>query len=106
MPAFLKARYGMNEIITTLMMSFLGINLANCSSRALPTDTAFVPQTDVIPFDYLLPYIPGTRIHVGIIIALVVLAIVHYMLTRTGFGLRLRDPRARTPRRRCTRAST
>ena len=29
MPSFLKAYYGMNEIITTLMMAFLGINLAN-----------------------------------------------------------------------------
>lgn len=28
-PALLKARYGVNEIITTLMMSFLGVSLAN-----------------------------------------------------------------------------
>ena len=28
-PAFLKARYGINEIITSLMMSFLGTSLAN-----------------------------------------------------------------------------
>ena len=29
-PAMLKARYGVNEIITTLMMSFLGVSLAMC----------------------------------------------------------------------------
>ena len=28
-PAFLKARYGINEIITSLMMSFLGTSLAS-----------------------------------------------------------------------------
>ena len=90
-PSFLKAYYGMNEIITTLMMAYLGINLANLLIKGpFLTHKAFMPQTDVIPFNYLLPYIPGTRIHVGIIIALVVLAIVHYMQTRTGYGLRLR----------------
>ena len=89
-PSFLKAYYGMNEIITTLMMAFIGINLANLLIKGpFLTHKAFMPQTDVIPFGYLLPYIPGTRIHVGIIIALVVLAIVHYMQTRTAYGLRL-----------------
>jgi len=90
-PSFLKAYYGMNEIITTLMMAYLGINLANLLIKGpFLTDEAYVPQTNVIPFNELLPYIPGTRIHVGIIIALVVLAIVHYVQTRTGYGLRLR----------------
>jgi ABC-type uncharacterized transport system permease subunit len=98
-PSFLKAYYGVNEIITTLMMAYLGINLANLLIKGpFLTHKAFMPQTDVIPFDYLLPYIPGTRIHVGIIIALVVLGIVHYMQTRTAYGLRLRilgaNPRA------------
>jgi simple sugar transport system permease protein len=90
-PSALKAYYGMNEIITSLMMAYLGINLANYLIKGpFITDVGFVPQTNVIPFEYLMPYIPGTRIHVGIIIALVVLAIVHYMQTRTGYGLRLR----------------
>jgi general nucleoside transport system permease protein len=98
-PSFLKAYYGMNEIITTLMMAYLGINLANLLIKGpFLTHSAFVPQTDVIPFKYLLPYIPGTNIHVGIIVALVVLGIVHCVQTRTGYGLRLRilgaNPRA------------
>jgi simple sugar transport system permease protein len=90
-PSVLKAYYGINEIISVLMMSYVGINLANMLIKGpFLTTKAFMPQTDVIPFDYLLPYIPGTRIHVGIIIALAVLAVVHYMQTRTGYGLRLR----------------
>lgn len=90
-PSFLKAYYGINEIISVLMMSYVGINLANMLIKGpFLTQTAFMPQTDVIPFEFLLPYIPGSRIHAGIIVALVVLAIVHYMQTRTGYGLRLR----------------
>jgi general nucleoside transport system permease protein len=90
-PSTLKAYYGMNEIITSLMMAYLGINLANYLIKGpFLTDVGFVPQTNVIPFDFLLPYIPGTHIHLGLIVALVALAVVHYVQTRTGYGLRLR----------------
>ena len=90
-PSTLKAYYGVNEIISVLMMSYIGINLANLLIKGpFLTTTAFMPQTDVIPFAQLLPYIPGTRIHVGIIIALVALVLVHYMQTQTGYGLRVR----------------
>ena len=70
-PSLLKAYYGVNEIISVLMMSYVGINLANLLIKGpFLTTRAYVPQTDVIPFDYLLPYLPGTRIHVGIVVAL------------------------------------
>lgn len=90
-PSMLKAYYGINEIVSVLMMSYVGINLANMLIKGpFLTTKAFMPQTDVIPFDYLLPYLPGTRIHIGIVIALVVLAVVHYVQTRTAYGLRVR----------------
>ena len=90
-PAFLKAWYGTNEIVTTLMMAFIGVNLANVLIKGPFLSTkSLVPQTDVIPFEDLLPYLPGTRVHVGIVVALVALAMVHYMHTRTAYGLRLR----------------
>ena len=51
-PAFLKACYGTNEIITTLMMSFIGIDLANILIKGPFQDhVGFVPQTSVIPFE-------------------------------------------------------
>ena len=52
-----------------------------------------------------MPTIPGTRTHVGVVIAAVLVLIVHYVTTRTSFGLKLqvlgREPargRARRPR--------
>jgi simple sugar transport system permease protein len=90
-PSFLKAWYGVNEIITTLMVGFIGIRLANLLIKGpFLSDRSLVPQTDVIPFEYLLPYLPGTRIHVGVLVALAALALVHYMQTATSYGLRLR----------------
>ena len=98
-PALLKARYQTNEIITTLMMSFIGIGVANILVKGPFQDpTVNIPQTRVIPFDHMLPSIPGTRIHVGVLVALGVALIAHYVLTRTSFGLRLHvlgaNPRA------------
>ena len=98
-PAFLKARYALNEIITSLMMAFIGIDLADMLIKGpFRTHLSTVPQTNVIPFQKLLPAIPGTSVHVGILLALAVVVAVHWTLTRTAFGLRLRvlgaSPRA------------
>jgi ABC-type uncharacterized transport system, permease component len=51
--------------------------------------TSTVPQTAIVPTDLLLPVIPGTRIHIGVIIALVAIVIVYLVLSRTSFGTRL-----------------
>lgn len=88
-PAFLKAAYGMNEIITTLMMTFIGVGLANLLVKGPFKGTSMVPQTAVIPKELLLLNLPGTRVHIGVIVALVVVVIVHLALTRTSFGTRL-----------------
>jgi ABC-type uncharacterized transport system permease subunit len=100
-PAFLRAYYGVNEIITTLMMTFIGINLANLLIKTAFRDFAStnVPQTSVLPLDERLPRLPETRsVHIGIVVALAVAVIVHYIMTRTSFGLRLNvlgaNPRA------------
>jgi simple sugar transport system permease protein len=96
-PALLKARYGTNEIITTLMMSFIGIDLASILIKGPFHDsTTPLPQTALIP--NLLPNIPRTRIHVGLLVALAAILVVHFVLTRTSWGLRLQimgaNPRA------------
>jgi simple sugar transport system permease protein len=89
-PAILKARYGINEIITSMMMSFLGTSFANVLIKLLFWDpTTTVPQTRTLPVDDRLPRIYGTTIHGGIVIALIVIVLVHLMMTRTAFGLKL-----------------
>jgi simple sugar transport system permease protein len=98
-PAVLKAQYGTNEIITTLMMSFIGVDLAAILIKGPFQDpTVTIPQTKVLPLDKMLPSIPGTRIHVGLLVAFAAILVVHYVLTRTSWGLRLQvmgaNPRA------------
>lgn len=98
-PAFLKTQYGLNEIITTLMMTFLGISFANVLVKLPfndPNNT--VPQTATLPVADRLGRLFDTTIHSGIIIALVAVFFVHFLMTRTAFGLRLQivgaNPRA------------
>ncbi len=88
-PGFLKARYGLNEIVTTLMMSFIGVGIANMLVKGPLKGPQMVPQTAVFPQDAMLWDLPGTTIHVGVIVALIVVLVVHVMLTRTSFGTRL-----------------
>jgi simple sugar transport system permease protein len=89
-PALLKAVYGINEIITSLMMSFLGTSFANVLVKLFFRDPATtVPQTRDLAVGDRLPRLFGTTVHCGVIIALVVVILVHLMMTRTAFGLKL-----------------
>jgi ABC-type uncharacterized transport system permease subunit len=97
-PALLKARYELNEIITTLMMSFIGISLAGVLVKGTFQDPATTtPQTRAFDFDALLPAIPGTEsasrrwpgIHIGLLVALAAAVVVWFLVSRTSFGLRL-----------------
>jgi len=90
-PALLRAYYGINEIITTLMMTFIGTGLSAVLVKTVFNDpTTTVPQTAVIPVAERLPRLFGTRIHAGIVIGVVVIVAVHLLMTRTSFGLKAR----------------
>jgi general nucleoside transport system permease protein len=90
-PAVLKARFGLNEIVTTLMMNFLGVSLSNVLIKlALRDPGTTVPQTRSLPVDERLPRLFHTTIHSGLLIALAAVIGVHLVMTRTAFGLRLR----------------
>ncbi|MFN8519636.1 MAG: ABC transporter permease [Chloroflexota bacterium] len=88
-PAWLKARHGLNEIVTTLMMTFIGIGIANILVKGPFKGPQMVPQTGVIPAESMLADLPGTTIHIGVIVAVVVVLLVHLLLTRTSFGTRV-----------------
>lgn len=100
-PSLLKAAYGVNEIITTLMMTFIGLAFANILVKGpFLTEAGGVARTDVLEIDDRLPDLLGTRIHSGILIALAGILGVHVLMTRTSLGLKLRvlgaNPRAAT----------
>ena len=88
-PSLLKARYGINEIVTTLMMTFIGINLAIVLVSGPFDGPAAVPQTDVLPREAMLADLPGTSIHIGVVVSLVACLLTWLIFARTSFGMRL-----------------
>ncbi len=89
-PAYLKASHGINEIITTLMMTFLGISLANVLIKIPFNDpSTTVPQTVTLPVEERLPRLFDTIIHQGVLFGVIAVLGVHFLMTRTAFGLRL-----------------
>ncbi len=97
---YLKARWNVNETITTLMMNYIAILLADYFIYGPwrdPSSLGF-PMTTPFPGAARLPLLWGTRVHVGIFlaVALAVLFRVLYRWTRWGFELRVigNNPRA------------
>jgi ABC-type uncharacterized transport system permease subunit len=91
LPAILKARYDINEIITTLMMSWVAISLVTWLVKGPINDLSTVPaQTTQIPLMYRMPLIPFTRIHIGVIIGIVTLLSMHWVIRHTTLGYQFR----------------
>lgn len=91
LPALLRAYQGVNEIITTLMMTFLGVSLANVLVKLVFLDPGTtVPQTRTLPVADRLPRLFDTTISSGLLWALGAVLLVHLVMTRTAFGLKLR----------------
>ena len=91
LPAYLRASFGLNEIITTVMMSFIGIYVANMLVKGpFKNPMTNKPKTADMPFDKLLPKIPGTIIPISIFVALAAVIGVYYFFARTSTGMKLR----------------
>ncbi len=90
-PAWLRAYRGVNEVVSTLMLSFVGIILMQWLVRTtFPDPFSGALQTPAFPPAYRLPMIADTRLHVGVVAALALVLIMHYLLYYTAFGFRVR----------------
>jgi len=89
---FLKARFGANEVIATLMLNVIAALLATyIVNGPFKMNGATAGETASIPHGSWLPtLIPDTRLTIAFIIALIVAALVRFMLARTVFGYELR----------------
>jgi len=96
-PGILKVRFSVNEILSTVMMNAIAIQLMNfllrgplMEPRGVEEGT-FLPQAERVPHQVWLPrLIPQTLLHVGAIIAVVLAVAVYVFLWRTTIGYRIR----------------
>jgi general nucleoside transport system permease protein len=92
LPGVLKARRGMNEIISTLMLNYIAVFIIRYLVKGpLQGASAFMPQTAVIAKTAQLPLLmPPWRLHAGTLLALLMAAVVYVLLERTSLGYNFR----------------
>lgn len=90
--AELKRRFHVLEIISTIMLNFIAIHLVSFLIRGpLQEPTHIYPQTESIQAAGRLPIIlPGTRLHLGFAVAIVIALVLAWFFRRTASGFRIR----------------
>jgi ABC-type uncharacterized transport system permease subunit len=92
----LKAYFKVNEILSTVMMNAIAVQLMNFLLRGPMIDplqaelASKIPQTARLPDAFHLARLAPTRLHLGVLIAVVLAILVYILLWRTTLGYRIR----------------
>lgn len=93
LPLVMRLRFGVDEVVTTLLLNFIAILFVSMMIEGpLKDPLAFGwPQSIPIPPDAELPkLLERTRLHIGLLIAIVLAILVHAVQSRSLFGLQSR----------------
>ncbi|GIK09534.1 MAG: ABC transporter permease [Anaerolineaceae bacterium] len=95
-PGLLKAYFNVNEILSTVMMNAIAVQLMNFLLRGPMIDpvqaqnASKIPQTARLMDAFHLPRLIPTRLHLGALIAVILAILVFILLWRTTLGYRIR----------------
>ncbi len=86
-PAYLNAKWDVNEIVTTIMFNYIAIQLISYLTIGGPLqEPGGAPRTEHIPAQAYMPEILGTRVPWMIIIPIVIAIILIFFFKRTSLG--------------------
>ena len=90
--SWLRSRFRVLEVISTIMLNFVALHGVGYLVRGpLQEPLRIYPQSDVLPNVGLIPkLIPGTRLHWGFIAAIAAAVVFWWILRHTAAGFRLR----------------
>ena len=90
-PGLLKAKFNISEIITTIMLNYIAINVVALSVRGfLQEPDSYLPHSSIIEEGARLPeLLPPTRLHGGFLIAIAAVVIVWIIMKKTTIGYEL-----------------
>jgi ABC-type uncharacterized transport system permease subunit len=95
-PGVLKAYFRVNEILSTVMMNAIAVQMMNFLLRGPMIDpsqaelASKIPQTARLLEIFRLPRLAPTRLHLGALIAVILAVLVYILLWRTTLGYRIR----------------
>lgn len=87
----LRARFGANEIIATILLNYIAFNIVSWLIRGpLQESMGIFPRTDRLPSELRLAVlVEGTRISAGLLVALLAVVVVWVVMARSRFGFQL-----------------
>ncbi len=97
---YLRYARGVNETISSLLMTYIGIAIMNFFVEGSLRDLTNPNKPSTMPIGdaYMIGKIPGTDVHWGLAVGIVLAILLHILLTRTTFGFAVRvsggNPRA------------
>jgi len=92
-PGLLKARFKVHEVIVTIMMNYVALHTTNALVRAMSgggDNTGQINPTASLRSDFLANMTDFSRLHYGIIIALVMVLVMYTILEKTTLGFELK----------------
>ncbi len=87
---FLKAKLGINEVITSIMLNYIALHFINLIILRTPLNTN--DATPEIMESAMVPqFITSSKANISIFIAIIVAVIIYYLLKQTTIGYELRS---------------
>ncbi len=92
LPALMKVKLAIDEVVTTLLLNSVAVfGVSALLNGPWRDPISQWPQSPEIATSAIFPrLIPRSRLHLGFILACVIIVIVWFVLKRTAFGLRMR----------------
>ena len=92
-PAFLKTRWGVNEILSSLMLTYVAVQVLSYLVGGPwrdPNGRNFPATAPLTPEQTLPILFPGSTVHLGVLIALILPFVFWLLMARSVFGFQVR----------------
>jgi len=90
-PGYLKATRGFNEIIISIFMNFIGIYILGAAVNTfLKVPDQGIPWSPKILESARMPRIPGTTVHFGLLLLLIIAFLISYLLKNRTLGYEIK----------------
>ncbi len=94
-PGLLKAKYGVHEVVVTIMLNYIALYLVNYAATFVPgltlRQTPDLPIQANLRINYFVETIPASRLHYGTIAMILAVVIYYIIMERTTFGYELKS---------------
>ncbi len=93
-PGYLKAKFGIHEVVVTIMLNYAALFISNYVLRLLPgstsAKTATLPDSVLLKSKLLFDLTNRSRFHWGFVVVIIAIVLYKFVINKTTFGYELR----------------